>query len=160
MKKKIYKAIFAFFILILLVSISLAITPKEKQGLNEFLNGVDDDKTKFEIFLAFADDQGYDFSGEDEINNRIETNENKFRVLLYPYDNIKGINKNEIDANTIKTMEESGIKVDLPGIREKIRLGELGGFWKVFIILATLAILISALEFYRRKKIIKNRKKR
>jgi len=160
MKKKIYKAIFAFFILILLVSISLAITPKEKQGLNEFLNGVDDDKTKFEIFLAFADDQGYDFSGEDEINNRIETNANKFRVLLYPYDNIKGINKNEIDANTIKTMEESGIKVDLPGIREKIRLGELGGFWKVFIILATLAILISALEFYRRKKIIKNRKKR
>src|SRR3989344_585424 len=112
MKKKIYKAIFAFFILILLVSISLAITPKEKQGLNEFLNGVDDDKTKFEIFLAFADDQGYDFSREDEINNRIETNANKFRVLLYPYDNIKGINKNEIDANTIKTMEESGIKVD------------------------------------------------
>jgi len=160
MKINRYSIIFAFFILLLLVSISLAITPKEKQGLNEFLNEVDDDKIKFEIFLAFADDQKYDFSGENEINDKIETNANKFRVLLYPYDNIKGINKDDIDSKTIKAMEESGIKVDLPGIREKIGLGAMGGFWLIFFMLLILIILITALEFYRRQKIRKKKVKK
>ncbi len=146
--------------MILLVNVSLAITPKQRTGLNEFLDGIGDDRTKFQIFMSFADDQGYDFSDEEQLKNKIEANAHNFGVLLFPYEDIKGINTDKVDAKTIKTMEAAGIEIELPGIREKIGLGEMGGFWLVFFMLVSLIIIISALEFYRRNKIKQKQKRK
>lgn len=157
---KMKKIITLIIVMFLLVNISLAITSKEKKGINEYLDNIGDERVKFEVFLAFADDQKFDFSGEKEIKDKIESNAHKFGVLLFPYSNIKGIDTDSIDAKTIKSMEETGIIVELAGIREKIKLAEIGGFWPIFFILITLLVVILVLEFYRKEKLKKKRKKK
>lgn len=154
------KIITTIIVLLLLVNISLAITPKEKKSFNEFLDKVGDDRVKFEIFLAFSNDQGYDFSDEEIIKQKIESNARKFDILLFPYTGIKGIDTDSIDAKTISLMEEAGIIVELAGIREKIKLAEIGGFWPIFFVLITLLIVIVVLEFYRKEKVKKIKTKK
>ena len=148
------KAIITIALTLLITNILavFAVTEKERSDINEFLDEVGNDRTKFEIFLAFADAKGYNFYGEKEIKEKIEANARKFKVLLMPYTGIKGINKQELDKEILK---EIGIQSLKELAQKPINITK---FWPVIIILVSLIIIIYVLELYRKEKIRKMRK--
>ena len=145
-------------ILLLLIPTALALTPKEKQDITQLLDQSADDKNMFEVFLAFADDMKYNFKDEPEIQKKIEANAKNFGVLLMPYNDIHGIDKPKIDAETLKLLEQTQAEEALKAAGERAKPSALTTFWPVVIILVSFIIVFSVLEMYRREKIGKIRR--
>lgn len=136
------KPIIPGLVLILLLAGAFAISDKERSDMIEYLDNVQG-KQQFEIFLAFADAKEYDFSNENAISGLVEQQAKSFGVLLAPYEDIQGIQKERIDA-------EIGARQPAAPASKPLKLST---FWTITLILVAFAIIIVALEYYRKEKV-------
>lgn len=159
MKKKVITLIVMILLIINAFSI-LAITEKEKTQILDFL--INSDKTSYSVFLAFADEIGYDFTAEPEITAEIESKSKKYGVLLIPYDNIQGMDKVRIDSETLVILEqrqEEALRLAQESLKEE-QISEIFTLWPVILILVVFIIVFAVLELYRRDKIGKIKKRK
>ena len=144
------KQIIPGIVLILLLGGAFAISDKERSDMIEYLDNVQG-KQQFEIFLAFADAKEYDLSNENAISGLVEQQAKSFGVLLAPYEDIQGIQKERIDAE---------ISARQPALPAPQKRAQLNTFWTITLILVAFTIIIVALEYYRKEKVKGVRKRK
>jgi len=149
-KKQMKKKITLILMVLLIVNIfsAFALTEKERNDINEFINTVEDNKDRFEILLAFLDAKQYDLSKETEIKENVEDKAVQLEILLSPYD-INGLNAKKVDKEILKKIEITHLK----DFAKKPT--DLGNFWPIAIVLISLIVVIYVLELYREEKIKK-----
>ncbi|HLD07126.1 MAG TPA: hypothetical protein VJC16_06385 [Candidatus Nanoarchaeia archaeon] len=131
---------------------ALAIPDKELADMREYLSNAGGSQVKFEVFLAFSNERGYDFSETADVQQVIAENANAYGILLMPYTRISGMDKASIDAETRRLH---------PGLAEgsgqPLRLNTS---WTIALLLAVFAIIIVVLEHYRKEKVKGGRRRR